>query len=287
MSDDEYVYTLLNEAAALDDGGRFYEAIALLDRVLAVDADDLVVAEALTRKARLFRALGRIEDATAMCDAVLERFGDDPELAVSVRYYRAVATYEEGRHEQALAHVDEILGDGLRADHPLVADALLLKALTLVRLERPTDALALYDEVAERGGDEPTVATALAWKAELLGDLHRYEEGLAVARHVAARFDGASEPTTRLRVASALLRVGSYLEDTGQRAAAIDAYRRLLDGFRPDEPQLEELLAWAREQYDALRVLHALRGPRLPVGVGAAALLIFTVYRRTSRRREL
>src|SRR6478735_8197698 len=259
---------LLNEAQTLEDDGRFYEALALIDRVLGMDADDRLVAAALTNKARVLAELDRTDQSLAACDEVIERFADQPDLVAYARYHRAASAFEHGRTAEALADVDQML----------------LKALVL----RGEDGLALYDEVAERYLDDDAItATALAWKAELLGDLRRWDQGLTVARNVIARFDGATDSDVRIRVASAHVWVAGYLARKRQWAGAIEAYGRLLDGFDATESdEMATLVGWAREQRSALRVLHALRGPRVGAGVGVAALLIFTVFRRTGRRRD-
>jgi len=276
---------LLNEAQTLEDDGRFYEALALIDRVLGMDADDRLVAAALTNKARVLAELDRTDQSLAACDEVIERFADQPDLVAYARYHRAASAFEHGRTAEALADVDQILRNDPRdEDDLIIADALLLKALVL----RGEDGLALYDEVAERYLDDDAItATALAWKAELLGDLKRWDQGLTVARNVIARFDGATDSDVRLRVASAHVWVAGYLARKRQWAGAIEAYGRLLDGFDATESdEMATLVGWAREQRSALRVLHALRGPRVGAGVGVAALLIFTVFRRTGRRRD-
>jgi tetratricopeptide (TPR) repeat protein len=280
VSDSEYPYTLLNEAERLEEDGRLYEALALIERVLNLTDEDELLASALTLKAHVLSGLERTAEAVAVCDEVIERF--EGPLTVYARYYRAHAAFDSGRPGDALADVDAVLQHA-PADEPIVADALLLKALIL----KGDDALALYDEVAERYADDhSTAATALAWKAELLGDLKRYEQGLSVARNVIARFDGATDPDVRLRVASAHLRTGYFLERTRRWPEALEAYNGLFESFKADESEsMAALLGWASEQRTALRVLVAVQRHAGPIRVGVAALLIFTVF-RTGRRRD-
>jgi tetratricopeptide (TPR) repeat protein len=280
MSDSEYPYTLLGEAERLEEDGRLYEALSLIERILGLGDEEELLAGALTLKAHVLAGLDRTVEALAVCDEVIERF--DPLLTVYARYYRAHAAFDAGRFGESLADVDAILHHAEPED-PIVADTLLLKALIL----KGDDALALYDEVAERYADDhSTAATALAWKAELLGDLKRYDQGLSVARNVIARFDGATDPDVRLRVASAQLRTGYFLERTRRWPEALEAYNGLFDAFKAEESEsMAALLGWASEQRAALRVLVGIQRHAGPIRVGMAALLIFTVF-RTGRRRD-
>jgi hypothetical protein len=102
---------------------------------------------------------------------------------------------------------------------------------------------------------------------------------------VIARFDGATDPDVRLRVASAQLRTGYFLERTRHWPEALDAYNRLLASFEADESEsMAALLGWASEQRTALRVLVAIQRHAGPIRSGVAALLIFTVFRTGARR---
>ena len=280
MSDSEYPYTLLGEAERLEEDGRLYEALSLLERVLTLGDEDELLAAALTLKAHVLADLDRTSEALAVCDELIERF--DPLLTLYARYYRAHVAFDTSRPGEALADVDALLHHA-GPDEPVIADALLLKALIL----KGDDALALYDEVAERyAEDHSTASTALAWKAELLGDLKRYDQGLAVARNVIARFDGATDPDVRLRVASAQARTGYFLERKRRWPEALAAYNGLFESFRAEESEsMAALLGWAAEQRTALRVLVGIQRHAGPIRVGVAALLIFTVF-RTGRRRD-
>jgi tetratricopeptide (TPR) repeat protein len=267
----DYAYTLIGEAIGLEEAGQVHAALVLYERVIALDDGDESVADALTRKANALDGLGRREASLAVCDELIARF---PRLASYGRYFKAVAAHEDERPDEALVLIGELL-----ADEQLVDDALLLKALVVGGPE----ALALYDEVAGRVTDDDTSSRALAWKIELLSELRRPREALALARHVIARFDGASDPDVRLRLASVHLHAGLSHERLGDRRAAIAAYDGMLGAFAAGESaQLDEQREWARLQRDALRALRWI----VPAGAGAAALLIFTVVVGTGRRRD-
>jgi len=283
VSDEEYAYTLLNEADVLEEGGRFYEALALIERVLGMadEDEDALIAGALTQKAHVLGELEREDEKRATCDEVIERFAEQPELVAYARYYRAHDALERGMREPALEDVDLLLQHD-PPDDVIVGDALLLKASIL----GGEDALALYDEVAERyAEDDSLAAAAMTWKAELLGELKRYAQGLQAARNVLARFDGATDLEVRERVAGAQMRIAYYLERMRRWPEALEAYDKLLAAFSPDEsPMIAAMLDWAQEQRNALRVLAPLQRHAKPIRVGVAALVLFTVFRNGYRR---
>src|ERR1700754_2626534 len=117
MSDSEYPYTLLGEAERLEEDGRLYEALSLLERVLNLSDEEELLASALTLKAHVLAGLERTAEALTVCDEVVERF--DPQLTVYARYYRAHAGFDTGRLGEALADVDAILQHA-PADDPIV-----------------------------------------------------------------------------------------------------------------------------------------------------------------------
>jgi tetratricopeptide (TPR) repeat protein len=118
-------------------------------------------------KALLLSRLGRQEEAIAVHNNVVERFGAATEL-------------------------------GLRE---LVATTLLDKGLVLSGLGRNEEAIAVCDNIAERFGaaTEPElrkqVAMALVGKAYLFQQLERHEEAIALCDNVIERFDVVSTET--------------------------------------------------------------------------------------------
>jgi tetratricopeptide (TPR) repeat protein len=162
--------------------------------------------------------LERSEDAVAVYDDVVARFGDATEPALRERV--AGALFNKGvrlgalqRSEDAVAVYDDVVARFGDATEPAlrerVVGALVNKGLTLGALQRSEDEIAVYDDVVARFGDatEPAlreqVAKALFNKGVRLEALERFEDAVAVYDDVVARFGDASEPILRQAVAIA------------------------------------------------------------------------------------
>ena len=277
-----YADTLIQEAIGLEEAGQVHEALVLYERVIDLAEDDEPLADALTRKAGALGTLGRRAASLAVCDELIERFAARPWLASYARYYKAAAAREDAKPHEALALLDELVED---AHEPLLAEALLLKALTLGDLRRAGEALALYDEIAV--ADERVSVRALAWKIELLNEVARPREAVALARHAIARFDGASDPDVRRHLASVHLQLGLGLEAVRDWPGALAAYEGMLAAFPAGEtPDTDAQREWAELRHAALRTMRWVDVHRGWLGAGAAALLIFTVVVGTGRRRD-
>ncbi|HEY8693730.1 MAG TPA: hypothetical protein VIR57_13435, partial [Chloroflexota bacterium] len=133
------------------------------------EADDDVVAVALGNKGVTLGELGRSEDAMAVYDEIVARFGDRTEAGVAEQVaralaYKGVTLGELGRPEDEMAVYDEVVvrfGDRTEAGiAELVARALAYKGVTLGELGRPEDAMAVYDEVVVRFGDRTEAGIA-------------------------------------------------------------------------------------------------------------------------------
>jgi tetratricopeptide (TPR) repeat protein len=205
--------------------------------------------------------LNRGEEALAVYDDLLRRFGDATESALREQVARAlfnkgVTLGQLNRGEEALAVYDDLLRRFGDATEPAlregVAKALFNKGFTLGQLSRNEDAVAVYDDVARRFGDatEPAlreqVAKALFNKGVTLGQLNRSEEELGVYDDLLRRFGDATEPALRERAAKALVNKGVTLGQLyrGEEALAVydDMLRRFGDAA---EPALREQVARA------------------------------------------
>ncbi|WP_437952107.1 tetratricopeptide repeat protein [Sorangium sp. So ce296] len=138
------------------------------------------VARALLNKGICLADLSRVEEALAIRDEVVRRFGDAPEPA-------------------------------LRA---LVARALINTSVRLSASKRGEEALAVYDEVVRRFGDAPEpalraqVARALLNKSALLNSMDRIDEAMAVCGEVVRRFGDSKEAKLNTPVAQSLNFIG-------------------------------------------------------------------------------
>src|SRR5437867_2154677 len=184
------------------------------------------VALALFRKGVTLGHLNRSEEAIAVYDEVVRRFGDAPEPAVREQVAKALFTKgvvldRLNRSEEAIAVYDEVLrgfGDATEpAVREQVAKALFNRGGTLVRLNRSEEAIAAYDEVLRRFGDAPEpavreqVTKALFNKGLTLGQLNRSEEEIAAYDELLRRFGDSPESTLREQAAKALVNKGVTL----------------------------------------------------------------------------
>lgn len=177
-----------------------------------------LVAKALVNKGFILGRLNQSQEAIAIYDDVIKRFGDATEPAL----------------------------------RELVAKALVSKGLRLGTLNQDKEEIAVYDEVVRRFGEatEPTlremVARALASKGFRLGSLNQGKEAIAVYDDVVRRFGEATEPVLREGVARALVNKGFILCSLNQSQEAIAIYDDVVKRFgEATEPALREQVAKA------------------------------------------
>ena len=255
---------LIDEAIQTAHAGRHEEALDLFQKVLDV-ADDLVtddqVAWALANKGVALGALGRSDEALAVYDAVVERFGgrEEPALLEPVAkalVNKGVRLGALGRSEEAIVVYDAVVERFAgREELPLlepVARALVDRGATLGSLGRSEEELVVYDAVVERFADreEPALLEQVAWalfnKGATLGALGHSEEALVVYDAVVERFGDREEPALLEQVARALFNKGRTLGALGRSEEAIWIYDAVVERFAGrEEPALLEPVARA------------------------------------------
>ena len=161
-----------------------------------------------------------------------------------------------GRSEEAIAVYDEVIGRfGATSDPALrqqVAKALVNKGFRLGLLGRSEEAITVYDNVVDRFGTtselalREQVARALVNKGARLGVLGRSEEAITVYDNVVSRFETASDSALRERVARALVNKGGRLSVLGRSAEAIKVYEDAVGRFgTANEPAIREQVSRA------------------------------------------
>jgi tetratricopeptide (TPR) repeat protein len=131
----------------------------------------------------------------------------------------AVYSYTAGGYDEALTRLDAVIsmisGSPESILREQLAEALLLKGVTLRKMNRLEEALAAYKELLNRFGDnvesnlrEP-VAEALFGKGITLSKMNRHEEALVAYIELLSRFGDNVEPALNESVAKALL--GKYI----------------------------------------------------------------------------
>jgi tetratricopeptide (TPR) repeat protein len=174
-------------------------------------------AEAVLERARGYAAAGRYGDAVASFDDVVNRFGatDDPQvdwLVGDALFGKAYSFHQVEREQQALA-VYEQMAERYRGRADFrgqLSRALVQAGSTLARLDQPTAALDVWDELLESFSDvtEPPLAMGVAFayegKAAALRGLGRLDDAIAAYDELVVRFSGSRFPVLRRRVDAAL-----------------------------------------------------------------------------------
>jgi tetratricopeptide (TPR) repeat protein len=251
------------------DANRFDDAAAAI-----ADAQDLtdrygdidpalreLLAAALFNEGVTLGLLGRGDEAIAVYDKVINRFGTatDPklrEVAAKALGNKGVTLDGLGRDEEAIGVYDEIIERFGAASEPAlrvqVATALVNKGVRLRAHGLDEDAIEVYDRVIDWFGtaSEPAlrerVATAFGNKGGTLDGLGRVEGAITVYDEVVHLFGTASEPILREQVAKALYNKGHILDRMRDGDKAINAYDEIIDRFgKAIEPFLREQVAKA------------------------------------------
>ena len=136
-----HVEALRSQANALFDAGKFDQALAAADRVLALKGDDHA---ALTMRGLTLESLGRLEEALAAYGKAL---AVEPG-SVETRYNQANVLADLQRFDEALREYDNVA-----AGRPNFVPALYNRAILLEQLGRLPEALAGYDRVLAISAD--------------------------------------------------------------------------------------------------------------------------------------
>ncbi len=266
----EVVFVLMDACLGLNDNSAEeiagYDLIVRVGDLLAEDGPiDLrvqeQVANALGNKGLSLGTLDRNEEAIAVYEDVVRRFGDVQESALREQVANALGNkgFRLGalnRNEEAIATYDDLVRRFADAQEPAlrasVAKALRNKGYSLGKLNRNEEAIASYEDLVRRFADaqEPAireqVSTALLNKGIRLGALNRNEEAIAAYDDLVRRFAEAPESAPGASVAKALRNKGYSLGVLNRNEEAIAAYDDLVRRFaEAPEPAVREQVAKA------------------------------------------
>jgi tetratricopeptide (TPR) repeat protein len=177
------------------------------------------VAQSLHNACHALYQLKRNTEAIAVCDDLVSRYGNDPEVTLrevvaGALVIKGITLGQAKRSEEAIAIFDDV--ESRYGNAPEVAlrgrvsQALVNKGATLGRMQRREEAIAVFDDVESRYGNAPEVALrasvglALVNKGITLGKLNRSGEEIAVYDEVVSRYGGAPEVELRENVARAM-----------------------------------------------------------------------------------
>jgi tetratricopeptide (TPR) repeat protein len=159
----DYVEALTNRGAVLHAFDRDEEALASLDRAIALSPDNV---EALVNRGVTLNALKRYDEALACCERALRLCPDHLDALTN----RGVALHDLTRFDEALASHGRALA--LRPDF---AEALSNRGNTLQELRRFDEALASFDHALKL---QPDFAEAHSNRGNVLRELRRFDEAL-------------------------------------------------------------------------------------------------------------
>ena len=213
----------------------------------------------LLEKARAVRKRGRADEALAVYDDVVQRYGESqaPALVKAV----ATALFEKGatlaglnRLEEALGACHEVVSRYGASEAPglreMVARALFNSGFVLGASNRLDEALDAYGKVvgrygaSEAPGLREVVADALVDKGLLLAQLNRPEEALAAYTAIVQRFGDEETPALVETVARAIASKAVTLEALNRPEEALAACDEVVRRYgTADTPNLVKVVA--------------------------------------------
>ncbi len=223
------------------------------------ERSEAVAAKALFDKAVALGKQERVEEALAVYNEVVRRFGGSrtPDLLKTIAMTfinKGVMLEMLNRMGEALTVYDEVMHrfDGSQAPDLLemAAVALVNKGTVLGMLDRPEEALTAYDEAIHRFGEGQTpilpgtIAKALANRGVALSRLNRQEEALTVYDEVIHRFGDSRAPDLPKMTAVALVNKGIALGMLNRLEEALAVYDEAIRRFDASQaPDLLEMTA--------------------------------------------
>ena len=225
----------------------------------AKDLEDSV-ATFMSIRIGILGEMGRMEEALASCQELIDRFGDAQvlvlqQVAATAWFYRGKALTKLDRKDEALASYQEVFdrfGDAKFGLQELVAEALFNRGSVLSELGRIVESLACYQILFVRFGNaealkiKQLVAHALHNRSVKLREMGRTSEALDSCQNLIERFGDAERLSLQKSVAQALVRQGVILSESGRTAEALICYQDLIERFGDAEDfEMQNLVAGA------------------------------------------
>ncbi|AJQ29476.1 heat shock protein DnaJ domain protein [Pelosinus fermentans JBW45] len=235
-----------------------------------------VVVDAMGNLSALYVSLGRMEEAIALSEQAIERFGKSGHTeiratvsSIMVNQGRIYAGLE--KTEQALAAYNQVIDKFLKSKHETirlnVAWALRNKALCCAELDRLEEAIAAGSQVAEQFENSKdgqilwVVSLALGRMATHYEELERWEEAIAACDRLINKFAGTDglptappspddeEEDILLEVARAMCNKSLYCDKAKQPEAGIAVGNLAIEWFiESDNEQIRKLVILTMER---------------------------------------
>jgi tetratricopeptide (TPR) repeat protein/tRNA A-37 threonylcarbamoyl transferase component Bud32 len=215
--------------------GILYDAAAAAERArhaeVKAKAWTLLASVVASRESRMEESLRLARQS----GAVVELLDNPPDLNSELQQTLGAIALRQGKHEEALAHLQQALDireKALGPEHPDVAKTLSALGNVLTESGRYHESLtylqrAVQTSEAALGLEHPLVADALTNWGNLLKRQGKLDAALDAHRRALAIREKVFGPESP-RVASALMNVGSVLRARGRPAEALELQQRAL-----------------------------------------------------------
>lgn len=213
-------------------------------------------ARALLYRSRVHESRGEFSQALALCEEIVERFGDLHDYVARALGGKGHNLDGLGRIEEAIAAYDEVIARFVSSTEPevirWVAWARVDKVRDLLKLQRYREAIALADEVVQQASVEGSedLSRQLGWalsdKARALEELEWPEEALATFDEIIARFSVSLDASLVEQTAAVLVDKGRLLSRMDRHEEAVAAFDEVVARFgRTADRGLRIQVAWA------------------------------------------
>lgn len=175
-----------------------------------------------------------------------------PEVNFSAKehFLRGLAHFGAKNFQSAIISFDNAIANN--PDNEEFAKVLFGKGLSLGKLDKFEEAIAVYEQIDQRYGKDDTpamrdlVAIALFNKGVRLGALSKSEEAINVYDQIDQRYGKDDSPAIRKQVVKALVNKGFRLGAMGKHEDAIAVYEQIDQRFgKDDAPAMREQVARA------------------------------------------
>ncbi len=232
---------------------QYAQAATLLDKLGPLARDDDQKVSLLILEARMYDAMGDREKSLASFETLIKRYPTSGDVSPEVKMDLAQLMVDKGEYDWAARVYKDILK---RTRDPLLkSQAQLAYGALLKRVGRTDEAIALFRQVRRQAtNNQELQGSSRLEEADTLAAMQRYDEAFEL-------LDGAVESSEPGLAASALLRRGQLLAETGRLDAAGAVLQQVVDSF----PSQTEVVVTARMDLARLETTRGNPGKAVPI----------------------
>ncbi len=202
---------------------QYHQAAQLIEKLAPLARDDSQKVSLLILEARMYDAMGDRDRSLDTFETLIKRYPTSADVSPEVKMDLAQLMVDKGEYDWAARVYKDILA---RARDPLLkSQAQLAYGTLLKRVGRTDEALKLFRLVRRQAvNNQELQGSSRLEEAETLAAMQRYDEAFAL-------LDEAVESSEPGLAASALLRRGQLLAETGRLDDASKVFRQVIDTF--------------------------------------------------------